>query len=422
MKEILGAIEFSDVEVRLIIGEFFKTRFNIIAIETEPCHGVSEFMINSKEAKDEVKAAINTVIERAHEHLHASVERLIIIVPPVGFKRYPLKVNVRCANGIVTKDDVNRSLKKAMRTNIDNNITIVNAVCVKYTCNGISSRRLPENEVANELIVDIDLLCADKTIVFDYVSLVEECGIEVLDISLDMYAICKEAVLFEQTVNQNLILIKSDYQTTSMALLSKGKLFNVEILYEGLMNIYDVVSKRFGLQFSHIDRLVKYNAKMQKDEYSDDVIFAWNDADGKSNTITEADLSSVVKDEIKKLAANIRNACEPILANGLVQIVMVGEGAKMDALVNEIQRTCGVAVKVYSPETIGARDTKYSALLGSIYGYRDANEFKDRKISSIDLYELSESIEKRQDSEGESLTTKIKNLFQLKDKGGDNHE
>ena len=422
MKEILGAIEFSDVEVRLIIGEFFKTRFNIIAIETEPCHGVSEFMINSKEAKDEVKAAINTVIERAHEHLHASVERLIIIVPPVGFKRYPLKVNVRCANGIVTKDDVNRSLKKAMRTNIDNNITIVNAVCVKYTCNGISSRRLPENEVANELIVDIDLLCSDKTIVFDYVSLVEECGIEVLDISLDMYAICKEAVLFEQTVNQNLILIKSDYQTTSMALLSKGKLFNVEILYEGLMNIYDVVSKRFGLQFSHIDRLVKYNAKMQKDEYSDDVIFAWNDADGKSNTITEADLSSVVKDEIKKLAANIRNACEPILANGLVQIVMVGEGAKMDALVNEIQRTCGVAVKVYSPETIGARDTKYSALLGSIYGYRDANEFKDRKISSIDLYELSESIEKRQDSEGESLTTKIKNLFQLKDKGGDNHE
>ena len=422
MKEILGAIEFSDVEVRLIIGEFFKTRFNIIAIETEPCHGISEFMINSKEARDEVKEAVKTVIDRAHEHLHAAVERLIIIVPPVGFKRYPLKVNVRCTGGIVTKDDVNRSLKKAMRTNIDNNITIVNAVCVKYTCNGISSRRLPENEVTNELIVDIDLLCADKTIVFDYVSLIEECGIEVLDISLDMYAICKEAVLFEQTVNQNLILIKSDYQTTSLALLSKGKLFNVEILYEGLMNIYDVVSKRFGLQFSHIDRLVKYNAKMHKDEYSDDVIFAWNDADGKSNTISESDLSSVVKDEITKLAVNIRSACEPILANGLVQIVMVGEGAKMDSLVSEIQRTSGVSVKTYSPETIGARDTKYSALLGSIYGYRDANEFKERKISSIDLYELSESIEKRVDSEGESLTTKIKNLFQLKDKGGDNHE
>lgn len=419
MKEILGAIEFSDGEVRLIIGEFFKTRFNIIAIESEPCRGITDYTIT---AKEEVKKAVLTVIDKAQDHLHTSVERLILIVPSVGFKRYPLKVNVKCTNNIVTKDDVDRALKKAMRTKIDNNISIVNAVCVKYTCNGISSRRVPENESASEIIVDIDLLCADKSIVFDYVSILEECNVEVLDISLDMYAICKEAVLFEQTVNQNLILIKSDYQTTTLALISKGKLFNVEILYQGLDSIYEVVENKYGLQAHHVDRLVKYNAKLVNDEYSEDAIFAWNDADGHSNTISEAELSSLVAGKIEELATSIKKACEPILESGLVSIVIVSEGAKMDALVAKIAQLTEVNVKTYSPETIGARDSKYTALLGSIYGYRDTNEIKERKISSIDLYQLSESIEKREDTEGESLTTKIRNLFQLKDKGGENHE
>lgn len=419
MKEILGAIEFSDVEIRLIVGEFFKTRFNIIRVESEPCHGIVDYTIANK---DEVKRALREVVQRASRLIGADIERLILIIPSVGFKRYPLKVNVKCDNNIVTKNDVNRALKKAMKTNIDNNITIVNAVCVKYTCNGISSRRLPENETAAELIVDIDLLCADKTITFDYVSLIEEMNVQVLDISLDMYAICKEAVLFEQTVNQNLILIKSDYQTTALALISKGKLYNVEILYEGLDKIYKTVNEKYGLPFGIIDRLVKYDVDLKQDEYAEDAIYAWKSSNGESKTISEKELSLLVSNDIKELANSIKVACEPIVENGLVSIVIVGEGAKMKALIEQIREQTGVTTKTYAPETIGARDSNCCSLLGSIYGYRDANEFKERKLSSIDLYQFSELIDKKEDSEGESITTKIRNLFQLKDKGGSSHE
>ena len=94
----------------------------------------------------------------------------------------------------------------------------------------------------------------------------------------------------------------------------------------------------------------------------------------------------------------------------------------MDALVKAIRRKVEVTTKTYFPETIGARDSRYSTLLGALYGYRDANEFKGKIVSSIDLYRFSEVIEKREDTQGESLTTKIRNLFQLRDKGGEVHE
>ena len=185
-KEIYGALEIADREIRLIIGEYFNTRFNIIRVERENCRGISDFVITNKDA---VKETVKSLVDKAAKVIGADIERLILLLPSVNFKRYPLKVAVKTQSGIINKNDVENAISKAMHTNIDRNILIINAVCVKYTCNGITYRRIPEREVADELIVDIDLLCADKSIGFDYVSILEELNIEVLDISLDMYAI-----------------------------------------------------------------------------------------------------------------------------------------------------------------------------------------------------------------------------------------
>ena len=38
-KQIYTALEISDQEVRLIVGEFFNTRFNIIKVERAGCQG-----------------------------------------------------------------------------------------------------------------------------------------------------------------------------------------------------------------------------------------------------------------------------------------------------------------------------------------------------------------------------------------------
>ena len=40
-KQIFAAVEITDHEVRLIVGEFFNTRFNIIKVERVPVSGLS---------------------------------------------------------------------------------------------------------------------------------------------------------------------------------------------------------------------------------------------------------------------------------------------------------------------------------------------------------------------------------------------
>ena len=410
MKQIYTALEINEREIRILIGEYFNTRFNIIKLETVAIDGVEDFKIVNHE---KVKNAITKLVSEASSMLGATIERVILLIPSYNFKRYPLKVSVKTKNGIVSKNDVARAISKAMHTKVDNDVMIINAVCVKYTVNGISSRRLPEREASDELIVDIDLLCADKVLTFDYVSILEECGVEIMDICLDIYAIGKEAALFEQTLNQNIVLLRTDDNTTEMAILSKGKLINSDVVFKGLDSIIDEVYAKYHIPYQTIRRLVKYNT-IYTDQCLDDAIYAWNDEQGNPQSMTERDLRDVVYKPLSEYVETLATSLQPILDSFTTSIVVVGEMASMEAFVKMLEERCKVAVKSYFPETIGVRDSSLTALYGSLFAYHDMANIKDVKNSSINLLEFENIVDhKVGDVEGESLTGKIKNLFEM---------
>ena len=222
-KQIFAALEIADHEVRLLVGEFFNTRFNIIKVERVPVAGVQFHQLTEP---NEVVKAIRRAAENASRMIGARIERVLLSIPSRDMMRKSLKITVPVSSfdRRVTVLDVREAVKNAMKTKVENGLALISAVCVRYTCNGISTRRMPIGELCDELTVDVDLLCANRKIAFEYVNCVEQAGLEVLDISLDSFAIAKEAALFEQTMDQNLILIRLEEQTTTLSLLSKGKL------------------------------------------------------------------------------------------------------------------------------------------------------------------------------------------------------
>ncbi|MBO7703088.1 MAG: cell division protein FtsA, partial [Solobacterium sp.] len=155
-KQIYAALEISDHEVRMIVGEFFNTRFNIIKVERIPCTGVSGTGVTDADA---VKNAITRACQDAEKMIGARIERVILGMPSSNMKRYSLKssVAIQGIDGTVTIEDVREAVRKAEQVNIGKNYALIQTVCVKYTVNGISSRRIPLGEKATELTIDIDL-------------------------------------------------------------------------------------------------------------------------------------------------------------------------------------------------------------------------------------------------------------------------
>ncbi|MDY6062233.1 MAG: hypothetical protein SPI53_00325 [Erysipelotrichaceae bacterium] len=415
MKQIYAALEINDSEIRLIVGEFFNTRFNVIKEEITPFKGISNF-----EIVDRVKTieAIKNTINNAAKMIGVNIERVLLVLPSVNFKRKNFKLNFETETGVVNYSDITKAYEKALRVKIDDGYTLVNVVCNKYTVNGISYRRIPVREIAKTISIDIDLLMIDQQIAFNYVSIVEEAGINIMDICVDTFAIAKEAALFEKTVDQNIILIKAENQTTTFGLIAKGKLMHSEVIYHGLSDLIDAVYVQHRLPVNQIAKLIKYNMVFDVEECSDNPIFVWNASDLRLS-LSERQLVELVKNNFDKYIKKICETSAPILESGKTSIILSGEAAKMNALNEALARNTNCEVVTYTPETIGARDTSLSAVLGALYAFKDALVITNSKLCSLDLLEYEKLMNRQTiDADGESLTKKIKNLFNQRKKEG----
>lgn len=407
IKQMYVSIELVDSQVKILINEYFNTRFNVVKVLKSNLSGMNNHHITDRGA---ALKSIQEALSEAGDKLGARIEKCILIVPPYKFKRMPLKVNINTADGSLKKEDVVRAVNNALKIKVDNNLIIVDVAIIKYTINGITTRRFPENEICDEVLVDIDLLLADKETTYSFVSLLEESGIRVLDVCLNSYAIAKEAALLEQGLSHNLILLNIGREETELSLISKGKLITTEIINEGFNNLINVLFEKYRLPETVINRLLKYNVSY-KGDYLDDVVYAWK-SDNKSYSLTSENISNDIKVTLNNYVDKIIEMSMPIIESGNTQFVLTGEGAEMKALSNLIKEKSNVDVRTYYPDTIGIRESSLSALFGASVAYHDKVVLENIDVNCVDLMEYESIVDRRKiDVEGDTITSRIKNLF-----------
>lgn len=407
-KQIYAALEISEHEVRLVIGEFFNTRFNIIKVERVSCNAFN----GTNVIKEEIIKSVKKAVENASKSIGANIEKVILAIPSINFKRLPLKVRVE-VEGVVAIEDVKEAVKKATSTKIDNNLALIQAVCIKYTVNGISSRRIPINERCNELLVNIDLLCADRKVAFDIVSSVTEANLEIMDIYLDTYATCKEAALFEQTVDQNVILLKVENNNTTLSLLSQGKIHSIDRINMGLSDIVESLINKYEFPIDAAVNLVKYNARMNLKTYSKNPIYIWS-KNNETKTINEMELCDTIKQSVEQWLDLVSSMCQPILQVSKPTVIITGEGGEMQGLDNLLSDKLNIEVKSYSPETLGGRRSSLTSTLGLFYAYKDQQVITGNSSNSVNMDQFEKTITYKNGNKSnpeESITKKLKGML-----------
>lgn len=203
-KEIYASIEVADHEVRLVVGEFYETRFNILRVEKAPIQGIEKQKIMDEQ---NVVNGIIKAKKQAEDALGYHIERVLAAIPSVNVQRHNKKVSVvpEASSKRIRLSDIQKGLNEAVSFKPDPQLELVNIGCVKYITNGITSRKMPIDETAEVLIMNVDLLYADKEVVYAYARCIEKAGLEILDVCLDSYAMANEAAVFEQTVDKYVI-------------------------------------------------------------------------------------------------------------------------------------------------------------------------------------------------------------------------
>lgn len=413
-KQIFASVEVADHEVRLVVGEFFNARFNIIKVERIPCFGIT---YNQVLDPDEISNALRKAASSAKRTIGAEIKKVILAIPSYKTKKYSLRstVDVSGIDGVITIQDVRNAIKKAESVNISKDYALIQTVCVKYIVNGIATRRIPIGEKCSQLSIDVDLLCADRKLAYDLVGCVENAGLQVLDIFPEVYAVGKEAALFERAVEKQIVVLKIERQSTVLGLFRKGRLTTAGVLPAGLGNLVSDCVDQYGVATADAVELLKYSIRFNQKVYTDNPVHIWS-KDGETKTISEKQFVESIQKNVAQWVKDLIKTCEPILQAGPTTVIITGEGGETEGLSDLLSESLGCSVKCYIPETLGGRNAGLTAPLGLLYAYQDKLPITGYIDDSLDMDAFKKSVSYREkkkeiDSKEDTLTSKLKGLF-----------
>ena len=406
-KDVHVGLEIADHEIRLVVGQFFNTRLNILKVERVPSSGIQNTQIIDQNA---VVQRIKTAVEHVQATLGCPIERVVLSLPSVGLSRYVRRI-VQPIELSVQLNDIKKIYREALRTEVPEHQALVNLSISKSVVNGITMRRLPINEICDSLSVDVDLLCADKEMVYRYVQTVEKAGLQVIEISLDSFALGKEASLFEKSLEQYLIAIKAERQSTSLSLFAKGKLVSSENIDTGTKNLIGALSNRFKLPIDVADRLLHMNCRFGLDHYPNTPIYLWS-SEGKTHTLSEQEVMNVIQPQLELWLNEIKTMVEPILATSNAKIILFGESGAINGFDQLLAKACGCECELYVPETLGIRNPSLASVSGLFYVIKDQSIIRDFE-PAVDMQAFNDLINKDKEIVNEdTISGKFKGLFE----------
>lgn len=418
-KQIYAALEIADYEIRLIVGEFHNTRFNVMKVERVETTGIEGQTIVNEAL---VTTSIQKAVANASHLIGLPITKVLLVIPSQKMERFSKVVTVDVKNDSkkIGMNDVRSCIKSVLNAEIPQSLEIVNYVCNRYMIQGAWTKKAPIGEVSEQLTMEIDLLCADRMIVYQYAKCVEAASLEIIEIGLDMYAIGKESSILESTDNEYTISMRLERQSTTLSLVHKGKLISAEVIMKGYGQLISLICDTYTLPTSVASRLFmnncRYSVSSSNAVVSSAPIYLWS-VDTKRHTLSEKQIYDLIMPHLIKWIEELKNICEPILNQENVSLVIHGEGAEILGLSEIVHDIFKVEVNLYVPETLGVRTSALTACLGMFYMYKDQSNLRIESINSVDVLDFEKMIySKRQKSNPmeDSLTNRFKGIFEKK--------
>ncbi len=405
---ILAALQIVNREVRLIVGEFSSDFLYIIAKEEIPCRGVDGYRIVEKNL---VIEAIREAAANISAKLKTPLRAVLLSIPGYRFKKEKRQFDRLLSQSRVTKEDIEEIFNEAHRINVGSDYEIFNLSCASYKINSIVYPKAPINERSELLTCDIDFICGDKLLMYEYLSIVEKAGLKVLEVYQDGYSSCGEAALFEQSYNNYVVNIYLEADHTVFLLIYNGRLITGFTENTGYNRLITKIRERYGFNYTNASRILFRYAVIGQEKGEDRIIIRWLDKHNIEHSLTYKSIQEIIFEESQEMIENYYLYCSEIIEQDNVSIVVSGQGAQLQGLEEAMSEKFKKAVKCYCPDILGARDPKWASTLGMFYQYKDMCNITSEMINCVDMntyrQNLIPAVEEKQDG---NLADKFKNI------------
>ena len=302
MRKIYSALDIGSSFIKLVVGEFLNGKLNILCAVKGETKGFKNNQITDSE---KLIKSITDVLNEASVKLNFKITKLIVNIPTDynDFKISESMIPVQSEEGVVSSADILKVLQNSSDGQIKDNEELLACIPIMFQV-GDNETAYPLGKKGKNLSLKSVLVSTDKKRVYDLVKILENCEVNIVDITttglVDYYNFKNK-----ELDSKNTIVVNIGATTTNISVFSKGIYINNLCLDIGGETIDKEIAINYNLRkkeaFYLKENLALANIKnVDVEEYLTLV-----DRDGKEIRINQQDLSNLVSKKVEEMLKRI---------------------------------------------------------------------------------------------------------------------
>ncbi len=403
MKKIYTAIDIGSDTIKFVVGEYFKNKLNILATYEQKAKGIRKGLIVDP------NLAINSIkdgIKEINNNLGIDIKKVIVGVPSYNAKFMIVTSEIEITGDAITTDDVNNLIKASVYSKVEQDYELITVLPLTFLIDGEKETKVV-GKTGNKLEIKGIMISAPKKNVYSVLSVMEGAGLEVVDITVsalgDYYEVRND------NLDKNIgAIINLGHETTNVSVFSRGKLMNTETIQLGGINVDKDLAYMFNINVFDAREIKEKFASSHKRFIALNDVYEVKNTAGEVIKLNQIEVTEIVMDRLAELLRLAQKQILLLTKQNISYIVITGGLTEIRAFKNLVYEILGKDVIIYTEDTLGARNNKYTTSIGMIKYFIDKMEVRGKEYSMIDEQDEELLINpNNKNSKGKAGITKI---------------
>lgn len=306
----------------------------------------------------ECEQAVRQAVSLAERMAKVQVESVLLPVSAGRLQGQLIEAASEIRGGAVTQDDVSRVTSAGMRHATPPGRTVLHALPVGYSLDGVKGIRDPRGMVASKFGVDMNVVTVDATVAKNLMLVVERCHLNVEAMVASPY-VAGLSVLTDDETDLGAALVEMGAGTTTIAVYSGGRFVHSSGFAIGGHHITMDLARGLGACIADAERIkTLYGSVLTGGSDSRELMQVPAAGDNGGNypqVVSRATIANIVRQRAEEIFEMVRDrlADSPFAAEPRGRVVLSGGAAQLTGLAELGTQILGREVRIARPLGFG---------------------------------------------------------------------
>lgn len=411
MKHIYTSIDIGSDTIKIVVSELYQNKLNLLAASSFKSRGIKKGLITDVELATK---CVKDAFKEIEEMIGIKIKKVIASIPSFNAEYSVVKgdIKINSEDNIVSSEDVIKVLEVATKRNAFTSRELITILPVDYSLDNKAFIKNPKGMTGTSLSCRAVLVTTPKKNVYSVISLLENIGIEVVDISLnnigDLY--CFNNKNFEDKIGA---IINIGSEITDVSLYNKSILVKSSIINMGGKNIDSDISYMYKVDIPTAKNLkLKFALAHKKNASVNDIIEVKSAYDDHLK-INQFEISEVVMSRLEEILEEAKKEINLLTSKKIDYIIITGGTSNMAGFEYIVKDIFGLNSSIGNVKMLGIRDNMYSSCIGNIVYFLSKLKLKNMDYSMVsdnEAYQMT-SITSKKLNTSDSMLGKIFGFF-----------